>query len=483
MTTPNPHTPHANTANRFSASARAATRDPALQVAVTQATTTAYTKRITAMYAAGHDHGEALRMQAAEAKRRALEKLPELLEQLEANMQANGITVLWAADAAEAREHVLHIAAEHGTQHVIKAKSMISEEIELNAALQNRNIDVVETDLGEFIIQLAGEPPSHIVTPVIHKSKAAIRDLFVRELGMTPTDDAQAMTHFAREVLREKFLAGDMGISGGNFLIAETGSLALVTNEGNGRMATTLPPVHVALVGIEKIVETFDDYITLTQVLTRSATGQAMSVYTHLINGPRRADDPDGPEHVYVILVDNGRSRVYNSSYAEVLACIRCGSCINACPVYKAVGGHAYGWVYPGPIGAVITPLLTGLENASPLPHASSLCGECKAVCPVDIDLPGLLLDLRYDLVEAGHTPLLWRAGLRGWSWMFRSPRLYTLAGRLARWGARLIPRQRKIPLGPLGAWTQSRDVPPLAPQSFREQWQADQRDQKGSNS
>ncbi len=459
-------------ANDFIATARRAIADPELQVSVAQATNTAYQKRIAAMYAHGFEHGEMLRQQAAEARRRALRKLPELLEQLETTMQANGFQVRWAADAASARRIVLDIAAQHGATRAVKSKSMVSEEIELNATLEARGIAVTETDLGEFIIQLAGEPPSHIVTPVIHKSKTAIRDLFVERLGMPPTLDAQEMTTFARQYLREIFLNADLGISGGNFLIAETGTLALVTNEGNGRMVTTLPPVHVALVGIEKVVETFADYTTLTQVLSRSATGQIMPVYTHMINGPRRDGDGGGPEHVYVILVDNGRSAIYTSKYAEVLACIRCGSCINACPVYEAVGGHSYGWVYPGPIGAVITPLLTGLDNASPLPHASSLCGECKAVCPVDIDLPRLLLDLRHDLVTQGHTPVTWRAGLRGWAWISSSLRRFMLASKLMRWGSRLLPRRRKIPLGPLGAWTQSRDIPRLPSRSFHELWQ-----------
>lgn len=464
-------------ANEFNAAARAALRDSKLQVAVANATNTAYAKRETMMFAFGHDHGEALRQQAAEAKRRALHKLPALLEQTEARMAANGIDVRWAVDAEEARQQVLAIAAQHGARRAIKSKSMVSEEIALNEALEAHGIRVDETDLGEFIIQLAGEPPSHIVTPVIHKGKDTIRDLFIARLNMPPTDDAQEMTHFARRHLRQIFLDADLGISGGNFLIAETGSLCLVTNEGNGRMATTLPPVHIALVGIEKIVETFADYTTLNQVLSRSATGQAMPVYTHLINGPRRPGESDGPQHVYVILVDNGRSQIYASKYAEVLACIRCGSCINACPVYEAVGGHAYGWVYPGPIGAVITPLLTGLENASPLPHASSLCGKCKQVCPVDIDLPRMLLDLRDDLVTQGHAPLAHRVGLRMYAWMSRAPRRFNAAVKLAQIGGKLLPKHRKLPVGPLGAWTASRDIPPIAPQSFHELWAAREKD------
>lgn len=459
------------TPNAFHHAARRALHDPALTAAVANATNTAAYKRRLALFAFGHEHGEAMRQQAAEARRRTLARLPQLLEQAEAQMQANGIHVLWAQDSAEVREQVIRIARQHGVRRIAKSKSMVSEEVELNHALEADGFEVLETDLGEFIIQLAGEPPSHIVTPVIHKSKEMIRDLFVERLAMPPTDDATEMTRFAREHLRKGFLAADMGISGGNFIVAETGTLCLVTNEGNGRMVTSLPPLHVALVGIEKIVETLDDYVTLTQVLSRSATGQAMSVYSHMINGPRRPDEQNGPDHVYVILVDNGRSRIYNSSYAEVLTCIRCGSCLNICPVYEAVGGHSYGWVYPGPIGAVITPLLLGLDRATPLPYASSLCGACKEVCPVDIDLPRMLLDLRHELVQQKKQPLLWRAGLRGWALMARSPRLFGLVARLGALGSRLLPKRRKLPIGPLGAWTQSRAVPDLAPQSFHQWW------------
>ena len=460
-------------AAKFVAAARRALADPPLQDAVKRATDTAARKRDLAMFAHGRDHGEALRQQAAAARRRALSRLPELLEQAEAHLTANGATVLWAADAAEVCAHVLDIAARHHVRRVTKSKSMVSEEVGLNDALAEAGIEVLETDLGEYIIQLAGEPPSHIVTPVIHKSKEAIRDLFVQRLGMPPTDDAATMARFARGHLRAAFLSSDMGISGGNFIIAETGTLCLVTNEGNGRMVTALPRVHVALVGIEKVVATLEEYVLLTQVLPRSATGQAMAVYTHMINGPRRAGEPDGPEALYVVLVDNGRSAIYDTSYAEVLGCIRCGACINACPIYEATGGHAYGWVYPGPIGAVLTPLLTDLKDASALPHASSLCGKCKEVCPVDIDLPRMLLDLRYDLVEAGHMPWLWDAGMRAWSTATRSPRLFHSAARAAQIGQGLLPQGRQVPLGPLGGWTASRELPRFARQPFRAWWAA----------
>ena len=346
---------------------------------------------------------------------------------------------------------------------------MISEEIELNEVLEADGIEVLETDLGEYILQLNQEAPSHIVTPVIHKSKKDVRELFVRELGMPPTGDSRTMALLSRQILRPKFLQAEMGITGGNFIVAETGTLCLVTNEGNGRMVTTLPPVHVALVGIEKIVETLEDFATLTQVLSRSATGQAMTVYTHMYNGPRRAGEGDGPEHMYVILVDNGRSDIYATEYAEVLTCIRCGACMNACPVYRSTGGHAYGWVYPGPIGAVLTPLLKGLENAKPLPHASSLCGACKEVCPVDIDLPKMLLDLRHDLYVRGEVERSLRLGLKLWAIANRSPRLFEMGGWLGRVLLRLIPPDR-VP-GPLSGWTKYRSMPSFADQPFRRQW------------
>lgn len=455
-------------ANNFIAVSEIALADKPMIAAVQRGTLAAYTNRQKAMFAEGEAHGQGLRQQAAEAKRRALRKLPDLLEQAEARMQANGINVLWAVDAAEAQQHVLEIARQHQVQRVVKSKSMLTEELDINEALEAAGMAVVETDLGEFIIQLAGEPPSHIIAPVIHKSKEAIRDLFIEQLQMETTDDAHEMTMFARRHLRESFLAADMGISGGNFLIAETGTICLVTNEGNGRMVTTLPRVHVALIGIEKLVETLDDYATLTQVIARSGTGQPIAVYSHMINGPRREEDADGPDHVYVILVDNGRSDIYQTSYAEVLACIRCGACLNGCPVYRSIGGHAYGWAYSGPIGAVVTPLLNGLENADQLPYASSLCGACKAVCPVDIDLPRMLLDLRRDLVDEGHTAFVWDAGIKGWAITHRLPRLYSLAAKAARVGSKLPGNS--LP-GPLSGWTKYREFPGFAPKSFHELW------------
>ena len=460
--------------NNFIAASTIAIADKEQQRAVITGTGTAFAKRLAAMYATSKQHGEAMRQQAAVAKRRALNKLPELLEKAEAEMQANGITVLWATDAAEANRHVLEIAQRHSVKSVVKSKSMATEEIGLNHALEEQQIQVVETDLGEYILQLNNEPPSHIVTPVIHKSKESIRKIFVDTIDMPSTDNASEMARYAREKLRAAFLNADMGISGGNFIIAETGSIGLVTNEGNARMVTSLPRVHVAVVGIEKIVETVDDYVTLTQVLPRSATGQNLTVYTHLINGPRREHEEDGPEDVYVILIDNGRSKIYATEYAEALACIRCGACLNACPVYQVTGGHAYGWVYPGPIGAVITPLLVGPQNAKPLPHASSLCGSCKEVCPVDINIPRMLLDLRNDLVEQGNAEAQWSMGIKAWAWANSSPTRFALSGKAAAMGSRLLPT-KKLP-GPLGGWTRYRDFPNFAPKPFRQLWKERQR-------
>ena len=468
-----------NEAGSFIPAARVGIHDAEQRAAVAFGAASGYSKRQAAMFAAGEAHGQALRRQAAAIRRHALNHLPELLEQAEANMRANGIEVLWAADGDEANRHVLDVARRHGARSVVKSKSMVTEETGLNDALEAAGLEVLETDLGEYIVQLGGETPSHIVVPIVHKSLAAIRDLLIAEAGMPPTDDPATMAHFVRERLRARFLSADMGISGGNFLIAATGSIGLVSNEGNARLTTSLPPVHVALVGIEKVIATPADYATLTQLLPRSATGQAMTVYTQLINGPRRPGEADGPEHVTVILVDNGRSRIYGGEYAEALACIRCGACLNACPIYRIAGGHAYGWVYPGPIGAVITPLLLGPENAAPLPFASSLCGLCKEVCPVDIDLPRLLLDLRRDLVEAGQGGALVGAGLRAWAWGAASPGRFALAERAAALARGLMPSA--LP-GPLQGWTDHRAPPRFAARSFRQMWRKRRAGQEGDH-
>ena len=467
-------------ANSFVPAAQIAINDPDLQSAVAFGTNSGFDKRQAAMYAGGSEHGEAMRRQAAAIKRDALNRLPRLLEQAEVTMQENGIEVLWAVDAAEANRLVLEIAQRHDVRSVVKSKSMVTEEVGLNQALENASIDVLETDLGEFIVQLGEETPSHLVIPIVHKTKESIQQLLVEKADMPPTDDTEKMAQFARDYLQQPFLTADMGVSGGNFIIAESGTLCFVSNEGNIRLVTSLPRVHVALVGIEKVIPTVEDYATLTQVLPRSATGQTLTVYTHMVNGPRREHETDGPEHVYVIFVDNGRSQIYAGDYCEALACIRCGACLNGCPVYQVTGGHAYGWVYPGPIGAVVTPLLVGLENATPLPYASSLCGMCKEVCPVIIDIPRMLLDLRYDLVRLGLTGRDWDLGMKAFAFGGSSPRLFSWGGKAAGFASNKL-KLDSLP-GPLQGWTDYRATPSFSAKSFRQLWAERNSDTEAAN-
>ncbi|MDZ4768055.1 MAG: LutB/LldF family L-lactate oxidation iron-sulfur protein [Chloroflexota bacterium] len=471
------------TANQFSQSAVIALDDIDLQTALDRGTGNADGRRRTVM-------GElplapALRQQGRGAKLRALHDLPDLLEQLERNVTAAGGTVLWAADGDEANRHVLDICARHNLKKGVKSKSMATEEIALLPALAAAGIEMVETDLGEYIVQIDEGHPSHIVMPVMHMTKEQIGALFMDKLDMPYTNDAGEMTRFIRGVLRDKYIEADFGMSGGNFLIAETGTVVITTNEGNGRLSTSLPKVHIAVVGIEKIIPTWEDFATLIQLLPRSATGQRMTVYVNGFTGAARPGEPDGPEHFYLILLDNGRSDIYASEYTEALACIRCGACLNACPVYQNVGGHTYGWVYPGPIGAIITPLLKGIENAAPLPFASSLCGACKTACPVDIDIPDMLLKLRRDL-QAVQTPF-WKVSMAGYGIAFSNPLLYQAGGKIAGIASRAasallgesadardgaLPSNLPMPY-PLDGWTQNRDFPPFAAQSFGSWWRA----------
>ncbi len=295
------------------------------------------------------------------------------------------------------------LAQQQGARNVVKSKSMVTEEIHLNDALQASGMEVIETDLGEYIIQLAGEAPSHIIAPAIHKTKGQIAELFTAKLGIEPTDDVDTLTSVARNVLRQRFADADIGISGVNFAVAETGTILILENEGNVRLTTSLPKVHIALMGIEKILPRFADLDVFLKLLPRSGTGQQLTTYQSLITGTKRRAEDEGPEQLHIVLLDNGRSRMLaHPTTRQALACIRCGACLNACPVYQQIGGHAYGSVYPGPIGAVITPQLIGLGKAAQLPYASSLCGACREVCPVKIDIPELLLHLRAEITEGG---------------------------------------------------------------------------------
>ena len=417
------------------------------------------------------DDFEGTRTAAAEARDRALDNLDAWIERFEREATRRGSTVLFAETGADVAELVIEICRRHGVKKVTKSKSMLSEEALLNQRLETAGIQPVETDLGEYILQLSGEPPSHIIAPAIHKSKEEVADLFEREHHRPRTLDIPQMTREAREVLRGHFLSADMGISGGNFLIAETGSVALVTNEGNGRMVTTLPRVHVCITGIEKVLPTLEDLSLLMRLLPRSATGQSISNYFTVVTGARQPGDKDGPEHMYFVLVDNGRTNLVGGDMQEMLRCIRCGACMNHCPVYQTIGGHAYGWVYPGPMGSVLTPSYVGLENALDLPQAATLCGECSVVCPVKIPLPDLLRKLREKQVERGLRPWPERAGFRMWTWFAQRPRLYALATRVAARYMRLQGgSSRMISHLPLGkGWTLGREMPAPAGKTFRE--------------
>ncbi len=457
----------------FRTRVKQAVANPALAETVTRATISLQDKR---EHSYAEIQGPRLRDQTRHMKTHALRHLPDLLEQFERNVQLNGGTVHWAADADAANRILLELARVHNVRKVVKSKSMATEEIHMNHHLEAAGLECIETDLGEYIIQLAQEIPSHIVAPVIHKSVQDIADLFAQHLDMPPTLDPQALCAKARSVLRQEFLTADMGISGCNFAIADTGTVCIVTNEGNGRMVSTLPRIYVAVMGIEKIVPTAQDAFLQYQALTRSATGQKVTVYLSMTSGPRRRDDVDGPDEFHVILLDNGRTQMLEDGYGEALMCIRCGACLNACPVYKQISGHGYGSTYSGPIGAVITPLLAAkMAHAKELPYASTLCGACRDACPVKIDLPGMLLDLRHDLVASKATPGLEGAALRQYARVMEQPRTYARMGSMARAGSRALARLtggqvRTLP-PPLHHWTRTRDFPPMARRSFRQLW------------
>jgi len=421
---------------------------------------------------------EQLRSACVDIRNRVLEDLDVWLDIFETQAKASGAEVLWARDGEEICDLVIDVARRHGVTKAAKSKSMLSEEAQLNEALTAAGIQPVETDLGEYIVQLAGETPSHIIAPAVHKTLDEIADLFTQTHGRPRQTDIPALTREAREILRQHFLSAEMGISGANFLIAETGSAALVTNEGNGRMVTTLPKVHVVITGIEKVVPTLEDFATLMRLLPRSATGQTISNYVSLLTGTRQAGDREGPEKTVFILVDNGRAKLLGSAYQEMLRCIRCGACMNHCPVYFSLGGHAYGWVYPGPMGSVLTPLLTGLENALDLPHASTGCNQCGSVCPVKIPLPELMHQLREDQVTANLRPWSESLGLKAWAWLAGKPMLYRWvvrrAARYLKWLAGDSGRIQILGLAP--GWTVGRDLPAPPGKTFHELYEARKR-------
>ncbi|MFV9504789.1 MAG: LutB/LldF family L-lactate oxidation iron-sulfur protein [Oscillochloridaceae bacterium umkhey_bin13] len=450
-----------------------ALHDDSLKTALDRATTRFINNRAGAIGALSDE--ASLRDQARAIRAHALANLDRLLEQLASKVESRGGHVCWASDGAEANQYIADLARKRGVRTIVKSKSMASEEIHLNHALEQAGLEVVETDLGEYIIQLADETPSHIIAPAIHKTREQVSALFEQHLGMAPTTEVPPMIRTARQALRQRFLQAEMGISGVNFGVAEEGAIAIVENEGNARLSTSVPRIHVAIMGIERIVEKFDDLGVMLQVLARSATGQKLSVYTSVISGPARPDEPDGPEEFHLVLLDNGRSKILGGAYAESLMCIRCGACLNACPVYQNIGGHAYGGVYSGPIGAILTPLLQpDLPDNHMLPQASSLCGACQEVCPVRIAIPDMLLRLRADAVKAGKANPIETAAIKSYATMMKSPRLYRSGGQAARLGARLFTRKgriRRLP-PPMHLWTDGRDFPALPSQSFTEWWE-----------
>ncbi len=413
---------------------------------------------------------EDLREAGKQLRDHALSHLDIYLEEFERNALANGAKVHWAENSQQMNELVLQIAQQAKVRKIIKSKSMLGEESGLNHFLIKSGIEVRETDLGEYIIEQSGDVPSHIIAPAVHKSKEEISDLFHAKHKLPRKTDIGELTREARMMLRPHFLDADMGITGANFLVAETGTTVIVTNEGNGRMTTTMPRVHVAIAGIEKIAPTLEDVCMLLRLLTRSATAQPISNYITFTTGPKRPGDLDGPEEFHIVIVDAGRSRVLGSELREALRCIRCGACMNHCPVYQNIGGHPYGWVYPGPIGSVLTPAYVGLEKAIDLPNAATFCNQCGVVCPVKIPLPDLMRKLRQQQVEKGLRPWQERLGLKLWTFTASHPGLYSLffklAARVGKWMGGSTGLLHRLPGG---GWTKGRDMPAPKGKTFRE--------------
>jgi len=418
------------------------------------------------------DDFEATREAGRAIRNRALDDLDVWLEMFERNATARGATVLFAESPADVNALVLAIAERHAAKKIVKVKSMVSEESALDHAIEAAGLTVVETDLGEYILQINDyEAPSHIVGPVLHKSKDEVADLFAKVHRTPRKTGVEELCLEARQVLRQHYLTADMGVSGGNFFVAETGSVVLVTNEGNATLSTTLPRVHVAISGIEKIVPTLEDVATLMRLLPRSATGQSISNYVDVYTGPKGAGEFHGAEHMYFIVVDSGRTGILGSEVREALRCIRCGACMNHCPVYQNVGGHSYGWVYPGPIGSILTPMYVGLDKTQDLPAASTLCNQCGVVCPVMIPLPDLQRKLREQAFSRGLRPWTERAALKAWAFVAARPGLYALATRIGvRVMRAMAGREGRIRRLPVGAgWTDGRDLAAPAGRTFRE--------------
>jgi L-lactate dehydrogenase complex protein LldF len=466
--------------HEFVAASRAALANPSLQNILTRLGDSLGQRNRDAW--AALPGSDKLRERARAIKDATLAELDVHLETLEASVKRLGGQVHWAADGKAACQAIIDIIHRRGATKVVKSKSMTTEEIHLNKALEAAGITPVETDFGEYIIQLLGHRPSHIVGPALHLSKRDVADVLSEHARRPLPDEPTELAKYAREQLREHFATADIGISGVNFAVAETGTIVLITNEGNGRLTTTLPKVHIAIMGMEKVIPKLADLPVFLKVLARAATGQKLSIYTSLCTGSRQPGELDGPEEFHLIILDNGRSRILEGPLRESLFCIRCGACLNACPIYRSVGGHSYGGVYAGPIGAVLTPLYDGLAANHHLPHASSLCGACQAACPVKIAIPQMLIQLREQL---HHEPkqLGWLERTAYWLWArsLRSPWMYRLSTWLAtRTLGRLKPKSgwiSRLP-GGLEGWTQKRDFPAPAPRRFRDWWAKEGRDE-----
>ena len=464
-----------STAHAFKDNAKRAVADPQLRRALNHVKEGFIVKRRKA--ADRLPEFERLRDLARDIKNHTLANLDYYLERYEAKVTEAGGTVHWCATAEDARAAVTAICREAGARTVTKGKSMIAEEIALNEHLEAAGITPVETDLGEYIIQLRHEPPSHIIAPAVHLTKDMVEADFRAAHTDLPEDRPLAepaqLVNEARQILRHKYLAADVGITGANFLIAETGTSVIVTNEGNGDLTQVLPKVHIVIASLEKVVPTLEDATSILRVLARSATGQEFSTYTTFSTGPRRPDDADGPEQYHVILLDNGRSNMLGSEFQDMLRCIRCGACMNHCPVYHAVGGHAYGWVYPGPMGSVLTPNLIGVEEAGHLPNASTFCGRCESVCPMRIPLPKMMRHWREREFERHLAPKALRYGLAIWAFFAKRPALYHFGtGMKARLLGALGRRRGRFARLPLAdGWTRHRDFPAPQGKTFQQLW------------
>jgi L-lactate dehydrogenase complex protein LldF len=456
--------------------------DSKLQLAIYTATGRLIEKRRKAITPEGCPDYQELRTHANAVKRHTIDHLDYYLEEFARNVEAHGGKVVFCKDAQEVADFVLELAKERGAELIVKSKSMTTEEVDLNERLEHHHLESVETDLGEYLIQLAHERPYHIVAPALHKTREQVADLLTERLGVARETVIEKQTMIARAVLREKFLSADIGISGANFLVADSGAVVLVENEGNARLTTSAPKIHIAVAGIEKMIPRAQDLGVFLKLLGRSATGQPLTVYASFLSGPRRAGEIDGPDEFYVVLLDNGRTKVLaDREKRESLYCIRCGACLNHCPVYRKIGGHSFPWVYSGPIGAILTPQFLGINHEPGLPFASSLCGACAEVCPVKIDIPKILLELRSEVKQADQrqgTGRLERMAFRVWAWVMRHPHIYELAGMAA---ASLAPTadgggwvrsvSSAINPAPVRAWLSQRDLPPSPPKSFRQMW------------